>query len=81
MLGAALFLFVRATGKEGEKEGEEKMSVGERFREMKELIVEPGAWKILVYYTFAGVAVGCYAGFIYKLVDRSYKRSDGESEE
>lgn len=48
---------------------------------MKNLIFEPGASSLLLYYTFAGVTVGCYAGFIYKLINRAFKRSDGESED
>lgn len=48
---------------------------------MKELIFEPGASSLLLYYTFAGVTIACYTGFIYKLINRSYKKSEGESEE
>lgn len=48
---------------------------------MKQLIFEPGSYSLNLYYTFAGVTVGCYAGFIFKLINRSFKRSSGESED
>lgn len=34
-----------------------------------------------MYYTFAGVVLGCFAGFIYKLVNKSLKKGIGENDE
>lgn len=34
-----------------------------------------------LYYAFAGVTIGCYAGFVYKLVARSYKQSTDQTDD
>ena len=55
-------------------------SLKDKLAEMKELIMEPGSWPQKLYYVFIGMVIACYAGFLFKLIDRSYKQSEGQSD-
>lgn len=36
---------------------------------------------IHLYYTFTGVTVACYAGFLYQLIDRAYPQQQGQTDD
>ncbi len=34
-----------------------------------------------IYYLFVGVAIGCYIGFLYKLINKSYVKKPDQSQD
>ncbi|CAM5999670.1 unnamed protein product [Sphagnum balticum] len=60
-----MFLVLPKPKKELQQSGK---SIAEQIRGIKDLIKEKGSFTIHLYYTFTGVTVACYAGYLYTLV-------------
>lgn len=56
-------------------------TVGETVKSIKDLIVEKGSFTIHLYYTFTGVTVACYAGYLYTLVKKAYPQPSEQEDE
>ncbi len=73
-----MFLFLPSTGKD---QNTSDKSLSERIADVKTLIFEEGSAMIHLYYTFTGVTVACYAGFLYQLIDRAYPQQQGQTDD
>lgn len=73
-----MFLLLPKPKKELQQSGR---TLAEQVRSIKELITEKGSFNIHLYYTFTGVTVACYAGYLYTLVVRAYPKAEGQEEE
>lgn len=73
-----MFLLLPKPKKDLQQSGK---TLKEQVQGIVDLIKEKGSFSIHLYYTFTGVTVACYAGYLYTLVVRAYPKADGQEDE